>query len=70
MPFPYTPGDSLDFLPDGNGEVCIPCIVVEVDKEGYPIKIKAVEGHEVLCRMGFFQEGEDYVVISYKFSGN
>lgn len=70
MPFPYTPGDHHYFSPDGNGEVRIPCIVVEVDEEGYPTKIKAAEGHEALCRMGFFQEGEDYVVISYEFSEN
>lgn len=44
----------------------VDCVVLEVHNEdGRILKMKAVTPDENLCKFGFFQEGEDYVVYEY-----
>lgn len=66
MPVPHTIGEHIDFSPDGHGTVKIPCIITGVDNEGYIMRLSARYPHESLCKYGFFQEGEEYVVINYE----
>jgi hypothetical protein len=63
-----SPGDLMVVgTPIGDVE----CIVMEVAAEdGRVTKIRAAEPDDKLGRVGFYMEGEDYVIFEYKFFYN
>lgn len=65
MPHPYRINDRIDFSSDGEGKLMIPCVIMEVDEEGYITKLRASHPDESLCKRGFIYEHPHYVVIQY-----
>lgn len=60
---PYYPGDIF-ILPD-NHET----IVMEVNDNGWPIKVKSLEPDPQLGKVGWFMEGEDWVIFQMDILG-
>ena len=63
-------GDT--FLIEGTGcfSEGIECIVMEVGDDGRILKAKAAVPDERLARLGFLIEGEDYIIVEWKWSNN
>lgn len=70
MPTKYKIGDPIKFSHTGKEDDCIHCIVMEVDEEGYIVKLRARVNDESLFNKGFFWEDPYWVVINYCFSDN
>lgn len=52
-------GDLL-ILPDGHRT-----IVVAVNEDGMPVKVKSLEPDDQLGKIGWFREGDDWMIIQY-----
>jgi hypothetical protein len=48
----------------------VQCEVLEVNQEGRVTKARAVHKDERLLKIGFFVEGEDYVIFEFQISHN
>lgn len=67
----YRVGDL--FIIDAEGTPFAPeieCIVMEVGDDGRAIKVKAVHPDERLLSIGWFKEGDDYVIFEYDINYN
>ena len=53
----YIPGD-LFVLSDGHNT-----LVIDTDEDGWPIKVKSLEPDPQLGKIGWFQEGDDWVIF-------
>lgn len=64
------PGDIFILESSGYFSPGIECIVMEVDEVGGVTKAKAAIPDPMLATIGFLQEGDDYVIIEWKWSNN
>ena len=44
-------------------------MIIEVNENGWPIKLRSLEPDPQLGKIGWFQEGEDWVVFQYSIFG-
>lgn len=59
----YFIGDLFE-LPDGHKT-----LVVETNENDWPVKLRSLEPGPELGKIGWFQEGEDWVVFQYDILG-
>lgn len=64
-------GDIVNLEATGIFAPGIECIVMEVSPDdGRVIKMKAAIPDERLAKLGFIQEGDDYVVVEWEYYPN
>jgi hypothetical protein len=63
-------GDTFMLHGIGDFEKGVECIVTEIGQDGRIIKAKVVNKNEKLLKLGFFEEGNDYVTMEYHWSKN
>lgn len=52
------------------GDEGIECVVTEIGEDGRITKAKAVKKDEKLLKLGFFIEGDDYVIFEFQICEN
>lgn len=68
---PRLPGDIIWLEATGDFAPGIECIVLEVSPEdGRVTKMKAAVPDKRLARIGFIEEGGEYVVVEWNYSSN
>ncbi len=59
----YLPGDIM-ILADGHKTV-----VMEINDDYWPIKVKSLEPDDQLGKIGWFKEGEDWIIFQFDILG-